>query len=185
MKIYTKTGDEGKTGLFGGDRVSKASLRVEAYGTVDELNSALGWVAAAAADSAICADFVTIQSELFDLGAELATDPTHLGKLPGLRVDDRAIERLESRMDDGEGRLPALESFILPGGTELAARLHVARTVCRRAERIVVALDAADGVRPGILVYLNRLSDLLFVSARLANAEAGVADVAWRGRERR
>lgn len=182
MKIYTKTGDEGETGLFGGARVSKASARVATYGDVDELNSALGIARLHPIDEARDALLSKTQSELFDVGAELAARP---GKDIGIpRVSDVEIEHLERAIDQAELELAPLASFILPGGSPGAAHLHLARTICRRAERAVVALAADEAVRPEIIRYLNRLSDLLFVLARLANARAGVADVPWEGRRR-
>lgn len=242
MKLYTKTGDLGETGLFGGVRVSKAALRVDAYGEVDELNAALGLVvtvcrpvlappgrsegptrevnsgSAAGADawSLIADAMLEIQSRLFDLGSDLATPIDSSGREYIVPVPASAVERLEGWIDAAEDRLPPLRNFILPGGTELAARLHLARTVCRRAERAVVRLrDAFVAIEPtaagaagspgvartgetaaavgpsdhaaalaGPIVYLNRLSDLLFAFARLANLEAGVADIAWRSPRR-
>jgi cob(I)alamin adenosyltransferase len=189
MRIYTRTGDGGETGTFGGGRVPKAHPRIAAYGETDELNSTLGWCAAAAADAGgIVADLgarlAREQSRLFVLGAWLATPPDaeagtrrHLPDWP-----DGAPAELEREMDAWEAALPPLKSFILPGGVELAARLHVARTVCRRAERAValLAADAAQAVDPRGLIYLNRLSDWLFMAARAANAAAGRADVPWR-----
>lgn len=182
MKIYTKTGDAGDTGLFGGTRVSKASQRVAAYGDVDELNSVLGLVRAHRIDDERDALLGAIQSELFDLGAELAARPGKEGAAP--QIDDAEIERLERAIDRADGELEPLASFILPGGSMAAAHLHLARTVCRRAERSAVALASAEAVRPAVIRYLNRLSDLLFVLARLANARAGVTDVPWEGRKR-
>ncbi len=182
MRIYTKTGDAGETGLFGGARVSKASGRVEAYGDVDELNSALGVARLSPIDDVRDALLAEIQSELFDLGAELAVTP---GKEPiGPRIGEEEIVRLERAIDAAEEELPPLKTFVLPGGSPGGAYLHLARTVCRRAERAVVALARTEGVRAEVLRYLNRLSDLLFVLARLANARAGVADVPWEGRRR-
>jgi cob(I)alamin adenosyltransferase len=178
MKIYTKTGDRGQTALFGGARVSKASLRVSAYGDVDELNSHLGVVCAQ-----LSKRLHEIQAELFSLGAELAKNPdkdVDVG-VPG--VSDPEIERLEHDIDTFENELSPLKTFILPGGTPAAAFLHVARTACRRAERAVVLLTEAEPVRAELLRYLNRLSDLLFVMARVANHRAGVADVPWLGRD--
>lgn len=182
MKIYTKTGDAGQTGLFGGDRVSKASARVEAYGDVDELNSVLGIVRA---DLDLGTRFETlleaIQSRLFDLGAELANER---GKDLGIPlVDEDDVVAMEHAIDHAEDELAPLRTFVLPGGSRLAAHLHLARTVCRRAERRVVALaESGATVRPEVLRYLNRLSDLFFVLARLANHRAGIADVPWVGR---
>ncbi len=184
MKIYTKTGDQGQTGLFGGARVSKATTRVEAYGDVDELNSVLGVVRTAGVAASLDALLSTIQCELFDLGAELATAPGR--EFKGFEPIDRAsVKRLERAIDEAEAKLPPLRSFILPGGCPAAAHLHVARTVCRRAERQVVALAADEAVRDEVVVYLNRLSDLLFTLARLANHEAGRTDVPWVGAARR
>lgn len=182
MKIYTKTGDRGQTGLFGGARVSKADPRVEAYGEVDELNAVLGVARAAAADAPNAALLQRVQSELFSLGAELAKDPSKDVDLGVAVVGDAEIQALEQAIDEHERDLPPLKTFVLPGGTLEAAFLHQARTACRRAERRLVALDAEGGVRGETLRYLNRLSDLLFVLARHANYRAKVEDVPWRGR---
>jgi cob(I)alamin adenosyltransferase len=185
MKIYTKTGDRGQTALFGGARVSKASLRVSAYGDVDELNSQLGVVCASDADLELKTRLREIQEELFSLGAELAKNPdkdVDLG-VPG--IADPEIERLEHDIDRFETELEPLKTFILPGGAPSAAFLHVARTACRRAERAVVLLAESEPVRPELVRYLNRLSDLLFVLARVANHRAGVVDVPWLGRDAR
>jgi cob(I)alamin adenosyltransferase len=194
MKIYTKTGDAGDTGLFGGARVSKASARVEAYGDVDELNSVLGVVraegplggapgvpASEAEPGVFDALLASIQSRLFDLGAELANEK---GKDLGIAlVDEEDVVAMERAIDLAETELAPLRTFVMPGGTRLAAQLHLGRTVCRRAERRVVALgESGATVRPELLRYLNRLSDLLFVLARLANHRAGMADVPWLGR---
>ena len=186
MKIYTKTGDGGETGLFGGDRVSKASSRVDAYGEVDELNSVLGLARLSQlgkeAPDAFDALLATIQSRLFDVGAELANAK---GKDLGIPlVDDSDVEQMEQAIDRAEEEVPPLKTFVLPGGSRLAADLHVARTVCRRAERRVVALAQEAEVRPEVIRYLNRLSDLLFTLARLANARAGLSDVPWMGRSK-
>jgi cob(I)alamin adenosyltransferase len=170
MKIYTRTGDAGATSLFGGARVAKNDPRIEAYGTVDELNSFIGVARAAWSESPIDAELHLVQSDLFDIGAKLASP----GK-PLADVKDSRIEALERGIDEMESELTPLKTFILPGGTPAAAHLHVARTVCRRAERLVVALHE-DGAT---LRYLNRLSDYLFVAARFANARAGVADTPW------
>jgi len=183
MKIYTKTGDAGQTGLFGGTRVSKASERVASYGDVDELNSLLGVICAHETDTELCAQLQRIQGELFTLGAELASTPDKAVNLGVDRLDDRDIERFEHEIDALERDLAPLKSFVLPGGHSQAARLHLARTTCRRAERGVVALAASEPVRPEILRYLNRLSDLLFVMARHANFRAKVDDVPWLGRK--
>jgi cob(I)alamin adenosyltransferase len=178
MKIYTKSGDDGSTGLFGGGRVRKSDARIECYGTVDELNASLG-VAAVAAPSTIAESLRRVQNELFVVGAHLATpeDSPHTRSLPLL--DEAMIGRLEMEIDNAEAELEPLRQFILPGGAEAAARLHLARTVCRRAERVLVEFALDRPVSPTIVTYLNRLSDWLFVMARLANKRAGVADRAW------
>lgn len=184
MKIYTRTGDAGDTGLFGGERVSKASTRVDAYGEVDELNSVLGVARLHRFGPGGDDDFdrllAGIQSRLFDLGAELANAK---GKDLGIPlVDDDDISAMEHAIDRAEEEVAPLKVFVLPGGSPLGAELHVARTVCRRAERRVVALAAETTLRPEVVRYLNRLSDLLFTLARLANHRAGVGDVPWVGR---
>ncbi|MEZ4410207.1 MAG: cob(I)yrinic acid a,c-diamide adenosyltransferase [Polyangiales bacterium] len=182
MKIYTKTGDQGDTGLFGGARVSKASARVDAYGTVDELNSVVGVARATGLDPSIDAVLTRVQSELFVLGAELSTVPGKEDKLGIALLTAAHAEALERDIDAAEEGLPALKSFVLPGGTPAAAALHHARTVCRRAERAMVGLGQSEPVRHEVVVYLNRLSDLCFVLARRANHLAGVADVPWQPR---
>lgn len=184
MKIYTRTGDLGDTGLFGGERLSKASTRVEAYGEVDELNSVLGVVRLHRFGKDGDDDFdrllAGIQSRLFDLGAELSNSK---GKDLGIPlVDDTDITAMERAIDLAEEEVTPLKVFVLPGGSLLGAQLHVARTVCRRAERRVVALAAETTLRPDVVRYLNRLSDLLFTLARLANHRAGLGDVPWKGR---
>ena len=180
MKIYTKTGDDGTTGLFGGGRVRKDDARVASYGNVDELNAVLG-VARATGLSGKCEEILArAQVDLFALGAELATVPGKEEKLPMARLQSGDAERLEHAIDAAEEGLPALTNFILPGGSAQAATLHLARTVCRRAERSVIALG---GVRSELVIYLNRLSDLLFVLARRENFERGIADVPWAPRE--
>jgi cob(I)alamin adenosyltransferase len=179
MKIYTKTGDDGQTGLFGGERTFKNDARVEAYGSVDETNACLGVARAARLSPEVDAALERIQAELFVLGAELATPPAHRPRLRlPLLAPDNALA-LEADIDRLEAGLPALTSFVLPAGTAAASALHLARTVCRRAERAVVAVREAAAVRPELVIYLNRLSDLLFVMARHQNYAAGVADVAW------
>jgi cob(I)alamin adenosyltransferase len=179
MKIYTKTGDQGDTGLFGGPRVAKDDPRIASYGTVDELNSVLGVVRAVGVPEQMDSLLERIQNELFSLGAQLATpDPTaHQTVLIGAAQ----IAALEEAIDRYEGILPALRQFILPGGCPAAAYLHLARTVCRRAERGLVTLmrQSSQPLSGDLLVYLNRLSDLLFVLARTANHEAGQSDVPW------
>jgi len=182
MKIYTKTGDQGDTGLFGGARASKASERVTAYGEVDELNSFLGVVRAHAQDSALAQRLHAIQSELFCVGAELARNPVKEVDLGVTLIAEHDVKRLEDLIDTLERDLPPLKTFILPGGSPCASFLHVARTVCRRAERGVVRLSALQPVRMELVRYLNRLSDLLFVMARHENWRAKIDDVPWQGR---
>ena len=181
MKIYTKSGDAGTTGLFGGGRVSKADARVGAYGDVDELNSAIGVVRAT--DPADFADdlLASIQRDLFSIGGHLATpDPEKVRKaLARAELSDARVTAFEQAIDAADAELPALRAFVLPAGTPKAAALHLARTVCRRAERSVVHLAGAADVPPLFLVYLNRLSDLLFTLARLANHRGGRGDVTW------
>jgi cob(I)alamin adenosyltransferase len=182
MKIYTKTGDAGETGRFGGLRVQKDSLRVGAYGTVDELNAAIG-LAASTARPRQQSKLSHIQNDLFVLGAELACAPDKIDKLGMSLLGEPDSARLEDWIDESEGRVEPLRSFVLPGGCTAAAQLHLARTVCRRAEREVLSLGRSESVRREPCVYLNRLSDLLFVLARCENAEAGVADVPWNARQ--
>ena len=170
-KIYTRGGDAGETSLGDGSRVSKLDARIAALGDVDELNSVLGWCAAG---------FDRIQNELFDLGADLSVPYT--GEDGRLRVTQEAVDRLEAECDEANAALPELKSFVLPGGDETAARLFLARSVCRRAERTVLA---CPDVNPLAAVYLNRLSDLLFILARAANASAGVDEPLWRPGESR
>jgi cob(I)alamin adenosyltransferase len=169
-RIYTRGGDAGQTSLGDGQRVSKADLRVEAYGTVDELNALIGVVLAREAPAEFRPWLERIQNELFDLGADLAV-PLADAKRERLRVTPEQVEWLETLCDEVNARLEPLRSFVLPGGSEPAALLHLARTVCRRAERITVALAAEEDVNPEALAYLNRLSDLLFILARAANAD--------------
>lgn len=178
MKIYTKTGDDGSTGLFGGGRVRKSDARIECYGTVDELNATLG-VALVVAGGSINEALLRVQHELFVVGAHLATpeDSPSTHSLPLL--EEAVVGRLEMEIDHAEAELEPLRNFILPGGCELAARLHLARTVCRRAERVLVEFAMDRPVSGTIVTYMNRLSDWLFVMARLANNRAGVADIAW------
>ena len=181
MKIYTRTGDGGETALFGGGRVSKHHVRVMAYGDVDELNSTLGAAMATPPTGTEHELLEQIQRDLFAIGGQLASpDPSRVqGALAKARIDEQRIARMEALMDRAETLLPPLASFVLPGGCPKAAAFHVARTVCRRAERSVVALHEREPVAPIILIYLNRFSDLLFMLARLANHQAGVADRTW------
>ena len=179
MKIYTRTGDAGETGLFGGARVNKDDARVEAYGTVDETNSCLGAARALGVSQSTDAALLRIQSDLFTVGAELACVPGKESKLKLKLVSEADITRLEGWIDDAEAPLAPLENFVLPGGSAGAAELHRARTVCRRAERRTLTAGRVSPVRPEIVIYLNRLSDLLFVLARYENQVAGVADIPW------
>jgi cob(I)alamin adenosyltransferase len=180
MRIYTKTGDAGDTGLFGGGRVRKSHPRVEAYGSVDELNAILGWTISAVQETDIRDGLGQVQADLFAIGAHLATNvpagrpQPKLPPLPTARIGE-----LEGWIDRAESALPELRSFILPGGSAGGAALHVARTVCRRAERRVIELAEHDDVDASIVVYLNRLSDLLFVLARLENQQAGAMEQPW------
>ncbi|HEU5179648.1 MAG TPA: cob(I)yrinic acid a,c-diamide adenosyltransferase [Candidatus Polarisedimenticolia bacterium] len=181
MKIYTKTGDAGETGLFGGKRVSKADLRVEAYGEVDELNAQLGWVATLIQEESLLKEIGAIQSELFALGADLATVPdSPASGAQRVSIDPASARRLEALIDGWEKGLKPLRNFILPGGCPAAAALQICRSVCRRAERRVVRLAASEEVNPEAVVYLNRLSDFLFVMARWVNHLAGVDEPIWR-----
>jgi cob(I)alamin adenosyltransferase len=180
-KIYTKTGDDGRTALFGGGRVRKDDLRVEAYGDVDELNAVIGAARSAAPMPRIDEVLAHVQRDLFAIGALLATPhpDEHRKQLEKARIGDNRVAQLEQAIDDGESELEPLKAFIMPGGTPKAAALHVARTVCRRAERAVVRLSHSEDVPPVVTVYLNRLSDLLFVLARVANRRAGAGEVTW------
>ncbi len=178
-KIYTRTGDKGETALGNGDRVLKHSLRVAAYGTVDETNATLGL--ARQHGGAMDAALARISNDLFDLGADLCTPDMEndaAAPFPRLRMIAGQVDRLEGEIDTMNLRLTPLRSFVLPGGTALAAHLHLCRTVCRRAERLVVELAAAEPVNPEAIRYLNRLSDWFFVAGRIAN-EDGKLDVLW------
>jgi len=179
MRIYTKTGDGGETGLLAGPRVSKDHVRVEAYGEVDEVNALIGLARAEGLPLPIDRILARVQHELFNVGAELACLHPEAYGLP--IVDPAQIEILEREIDDFENDLPALNQFIMPGGAKTSALLHVARTVCRRAERRVVSLrkEDPDHVSENVLGYLNRLGDLLFLLARAANRAQGVDDVPW------
>jgi cob(I)alamin adenosyltransferase len=180
-RIYTRTGDNGTTGLYGGGRVPKSNVRVDAYGEVDELNAVLGWARNIVRDRVIAERLLVLQSDLFSVGAHLATPdlpesrtPPKLPRLPAERV-----AQMESWIDMADAELKPLTSFILPGGSTGAAALHLARTVCRRAERRVVALAALESVDSTVIVLLNRMSDLLFTMARLENHRDRVADIVW------
>lgn len=184
MKIYTRTGDAGTTALMGGERVSKNHTRIEAYGTVDEANSCIGLVRAYLSDQpgAVQMEVMLnqVQHELFVLGADLATAPEARPLVP--RISQTEVAWLEQQIDALEAELPALKNFILPGGTLAAAALHLARTVCRRAERLTVELSRREPLNEQALIYLNRLSDFLFVAARWVNQQAGVAEAVWNPR---
>ena len=178
MKIYTKGGDKGETGLFGGKRVHKNDPRIEAYGTIDELNAVIGVILAdPKLDSVVKSRLTRTQGELFQLGAELATPPGK--KVSTVLIAATEIERLETEIDGMEKTLPPLKYFILPGGASVGAKTHFARTVCRRAERAIVTLMETEELRDEVVQYVNRLSDYLFVTARYVNAACGVSDVPW------
>ena len=177
-KIYTRTGDDGTTGLGDGTRVAKDSARVAAYGTVDEANTAIGLLLASTLPQDVNDLLVSVQHQLFDLGGELCI-PGHAA------IDDADVERLEKQLDAFNADLPALKDFILPGGGEAAARWHLARTIVRRAERETVTLSHHDSVRPQAIRYLNRLSDLLFVLARVLARADGQGEVLWKHERRR
>lgn len=172
-KIYTRTGDDGTTGLGDGSRVSKDNLRIEAYGTIDELNSALGVVLTTTVPEDVRNTLTRVQHELFDLGGELS--------IPGRTViHEQHVAHLERVLESLNATLPPLKEFILPGGNHAAAQIHFARTLCRRAERRAVSLARTENINPNALKYLNRLSDLLFVAARYVNAAEGAAETLWR-----
>lgn len=181
MRIYTRTGDTGETGLFGGGRVAKDHARVAAYGDVDELNSALGVARATEPAAMFDPELEAIQRDLFSIGGQLATpDPEKVrAALEKAMLSTSRIQELESAIDAAEAELPPLRAFVLPAGTPKAAALHLARTVCRRAERSVVTLARSEEVPELFLIYLNRLSDYLFTLARLANFRAGRSEVPW------
>ncbi|HVG70486.1 MAG TPA: cob(I)yrinic acid a,c-diamide adenosyltransferase, partial [Vicinamibacterales bacterium] len=179
MKIYTKTGDAGETSLFDNSRVSKADPRVDAYGEVDEVNAVLGAALSHGVDDDIASVLTTVQKDLFAVGARLADPSSRIAeRVTKAAVTTEQIELLETTIDRLETELPPLRRFILPGGSSAGALLHLARTVCRRAERRVVALGT-DSVEPGVIIYLNRLSDLLFVMARAVNHRAGIPETEW------
>jgi len=184
MKLYTRTGDDGSTGLFGGDRVPKDHVRIEAYGTVDELNAHLGMALSGIdADNPdltrLAGQLAPIQSRLFDLGADLATpmDSRYADKVT--RLGEETVEWLESLIDDIDSRNSTITTFVMPGGSETAARLHVARGACRRGERAIVTLADLEDINPCAVHFMNRLSDLLFAAARYANRCSGFEDVPW------
>jgi cob(I)alamin adenosyltransferase len=178
-RIYTKTGDEGMTGLGGGQRVPKDSQRVETYGTVDELNSQIGVALATGLLERLATELSLIQNELFDLGSDLATPATSQARHPVPTVEARHVEKLERLIDEFNEVVGPLANFLLPGGSPGAAQLHVARTICRRAERAATTLAREEEVGRNVLPYLNRLSDALFVMARYENRQRGVAEPLW------
>lgn len=184
MKLYTRSGDDGSTGLFGGDRVSKDHPRVEAYGTIDELNAAIGLAAVACdpgspLEKRLSETFQKLQSRLFDIGADVATPEGNKHEAKIIRITQSHIDELETLIDEMEEGNEPMTNFVMPGGTELASRLHVARTICRRAERRLISLSLTETVTPEPIIFINRLSDLLFAMARRANHEEGVGDVPW------
>ena len=178
MKIYTRRGDAGETGLFGGKRLPKSHLRIESYGTVDELNSHIGYLSDIVEDEKTVTLLRSIQSTLFTIGSQLATDPDKDLSLPQITASD--IEKLEQAIDRMEEKLPQLKAFVLPSGHPHGSAAHIARTVCRRAERRVVELSMSESVDPILVTYLNRLSDLLFVMARYVIMLAGGQEVEWK-----
>jgi len=198
MRLYTRSGDDGTTGLFGGERVSKDHVRIEAYGTVDELNAAIGCVVAetqrmreigeresnrgitGALHDLFMHIFANLQSRLFDIGADLATPERSKHEAKIQRITDEQVSEVEKWIDQIEAGNTPLQTFIVPGGTELAVRLHLARTICRRAERAMVRLNHSEPVSHGAVVYINRVSDMLLAMARRVNNEAGVDDVPWK-----
>jgi cob(I)alamin adenosyltransferase len=181
MKIYTKTGDKGETGLFGGERVSKDSLRIEAYGTIDELNAFIGLAIIEVSDKSVKVLLQKIQNWLFSIGADLATpDNERTKKLNVFRTTEEYYLYIEKEIDKYESKLDELRNFILPGGTKGAALLHICRTITRRAERMVVALNSTVKIGNNIIIFLNRLSDLFFVLARFDNAVTGTPDIEWK-----
>ena len=180
MKIYTKTGDAGETGLFGGERVSKSSIRIEAYGTVDELNSFIGLTLIEIKSESVKNLLLKIQNQLFILGSDLATPKNpRTQKLKIQRVTPKFYKDIEKAIDHYDAQLTSLKNFILPGGSKSAALLHVCRTVARRAERNAVALNNTVKIGSNIIIFLNRLSDLFFVLARYENQISGVSDIKW------
>ena len=181
-RVYTRTGDDGTTGLGGGQRVPKDSPRIAAYGTVDELSSAIGAALAAGLDGRLASALLRVQNDLFNLGSDLCILEEDKARMPVPVVEERHVRALEELMDALSADLPPLDNFILPGGSPGAAHLHVARTVCRRAERLLVSLAREEAIGVQTEVYLNRLSDALFVMARYENLQKGVPDVLWNSR---
>lgn len=178
VKIYTRTGDNGETGLFGGRRVSKDSVRIEAYGTVDELNASLGVALSATEDPRLASLLTGVQHTLFILGSDLATPP-ETKNVQLRRISEHDVAAIEEQIDVLEAALEPLRNFILPGGSEISSRLHMSRTICRRAERCIVQLSGMEDINTFDIHYINRLSDYLFVLARYANQLAGQTDIEW------
>lgn len=177
MKIYTKTGDKGETSLFGGQRVKKTNIRIETYGTADELNSFIGLARSFGLTEQNEAIAVQVQNDLFVLGADLATPPTKQAKIP--RIGSTHFEQLERFIDEVSAELAPLTNFLLPTGTQAASALHIARTVCRRAERLCIEARQTEDISEDVVIYLNRLSDLLFVMARLENERSNISETRW------
>ncbi len=177
MKIYTKTGDDGTTGLFGGARVAKNDPRVEAYGTIDELNASIGWARTQKLPPSVDSVLSLVQVDLFTIGAELACVPSKVDSLNMQLIEASDAGRLEEAIDSHEADLHPLKNFVLPGGTSGASALHISRTIARRAERALLSISPP--ARSELVIYVNRLSDALFVLARATNHHAGVVDVAW------
>ncbi len=184
MKLYTKSGDDGTTGLFSGARVSKDHPRIESYGTIDEFNATLGMCSSACnADNALHRRlldiFARLQSRMFDIGADLATPEGANNESKIQRIGQEHVQEVEKWIDEIDGANTPLTAFVMPGGTELASRLHLARTICRRAERQMIHLSHTEPVGASLIMYVNRVSDFLFAAARLANKNSGVEDVLW------
>jgi cob(I)alamin adenosyltransferase len=180
MKIYTKTGDDGTSGLIGGRRVMKSDIRLEAYGTVDELNSWIGLLRSIVNDSSISELLLRIQNTLFAIGSKLATGENGLEYTDHIRIEDAEAVMIEKAMDEYESKLHPIRNFILPGGSPLTGYCHIARTICRRAERRIVQLSKEYPVEGGIVRYINRLSDYLFMLARKLAADSGVKEIPWK-----
>lgn len=181
MKLYTKTGDKGETSLFGGDRVSKDSLRIEAYGTVDELNSFIGLAIAEINSKELNDSLLLIQNQLFDMGSDLASpfsEKVKEFKVP--RISEHLITKAELEIDKFTSKVEELRNFILPGGSKGSSLLHICRTICRRAERQVISAAKAEEINPNIIILLNRFSDLFFIMARFENKESGKSDIIWK-----
>jgi cob(I)alamin adenosyltransferase len=180
MKIYTKSGDKGETGLYGGERIAKDSLRIEAYGTIDELNSFIGLTITEIIDIEVKKLLDKIQNTLFTLGSDLSAPDNEKNKKHNIpRISNNHYKEIEKEIDRFDSQLPGLRNFILPGGCKSSALLHICRTICRRAERRVVSLNNIENLSSDIIIFLNRLSDLFFVLARYENKNAGIPDTKW------